>query len=98
LCSELICPLAGISFSSSLTLVLNRVGDKLQPCLKPLIPLKPFVIRFQIFIFELDPLYNDFIYSINLVLIVDLSRVSHNLYNGTLSYAFVKSINIYHYQ
>jgi len=72
---------------------LNRVGDKLQPFLNPLVTLKPFVIRFPIFIFELDPLYNDFIASINLVLIADLSRVSHNLFNGTLLYAFVKSIN-----
>jgi len=83
--------LVGISFSSSLTLVLGiflRVGDKLQPCLNPLVTLKPFVIRFPIFIFELDPLYNDFIASINIVLIVDLSRVSHNLFNGTLPYAF----------
>ena len=71
---------------------MNRVGDKLQPCLNPLVSLKPFVIRFPIFIFELDPLH-DFIASINLVLIVDLSRVSHNLFNGTLSYAFFKSIN-----
>ena len=55
--------------------------------------LKPFVIRFLIFIFELDPLYNDFIASINLALIADLSWVSHNLFNGMLSYAFVKSIN-----
>ena len=31
--------------------------------------------------------------SINLVLIVDLSRVCHNLFNGTLSYAFFKTIN-----
>jgi hypothetical protein len=73
--------------------VLNRVGDKLQPCFTPFGTLKPFVIRFPIFIFELDPFYNDFIASINLVLRVDLSRVSHNLFNGTLSYAFVKPIN-----
>jgi hypothetical protein len=65
--------------------ILNRVGDKLQPCLNPLVTLKPFVIRFPTFIFELDPLYNDFIASINLVLIADSSRVSHNLFNGTLS-------------
>jgi hypothetical protein len=71
---------------------LNRVGNKLQPCLNPLVTLKPFIIRFPIFIFEIDPLY-DFIAYINLVLIVDLSRVSHNLFNGTLLYAFVKSIN-----
>ena len=77
---------------------MNTVGDKLQPCLNPLVILKPFVIRFLIFIFELDPLYNNFIASTNLVLIADLSRVSHNLFNGTLSYAFVKSINNYHYQ
>jgi len=62
----------------------------LQPCLNPLVTLKPFVIGFPIFIFELDPLYNA---SINLVLIVDLSKVSHDLFNGTLLYAFVKSIN-----
>jgi len=73
--------------------ILNRAGDKLQPCLNPLVTLKPFVIRFPIFIFELDPLYNDFIASINLVLIVDLSRVSHNYFNGTLPYAFAKSIH-----
>jgi hypothetical protein len=72
---------------------LNWVGDKLQPCLNPLVSLKPFVIRFPTFIFELEPLYNDFIASINLVLIDDLSRIFHNLFNGTLSYAFVKSIN-----
>jgi hypothetical protein len=54
---------------------LNKVGNKLQPCLNPLATLKPFVIRFPIFIFELDPLYIDFIASINLVLIVDLSRI-----------------------
>ena len=72
---------------------LNKVGDRVQPCLNTLVTLKPFVIRFPIFIFELDPLYNNFIASINLVLIVDLSRVSHNLFNGLLSYAFVKLIN-----
>jgi hypothetical protein len=53
------------------TYILNRVGDKLQPCLNPLVTLKPFVIRFPTFIFELDPLYNDFIASINLVLITN---------------------------
>ena len=72
---------------------MNKVGEKLQPYLNPLVTFKPFVIRFPIFIFELDPLYNDFIASINLVLTVYLSRVSHNLFNGTLSYAFVKSTN-----
>jgi hypothetical protein len=46
-----------------------------------------------IFIFELDPLYNDFIASINIVLIVNLSMVSHSLFYDTLSYAFVKSVN-----
>jgi len=73
--------------------ILNRVGDKLQPCLNLLVTLKSFVIGFPIFVFELEPSYNDFIASINFVFIVDLSRVSHNLFNGTLSYAFVKSIN-----
>jgi len=69
--------------------ILNRVRDKLQHFLNPLVTLRPFVIRFPIFIFELDPLYNDFIASTNLVVIVDLSRVSHNLFNGTLSYALL---------
>jgi len=32
--------------------ILNRVGDKLQPCLNPLVTLKPFIIGFPIFIFE----------------------------------------------
>ena len=73
---------------------MNRVGDKLQPCLNPLVTLKAFVIRFPIFNFDLAPLYNDFIATINLLLKADLSRVSHNLFNGVLSYAFVKSINI----
>ena len=50
--------------------ILNWVNDKQQPCLNLLVTLKPFVIRFPIFIFELDPLYNDFIYSINLVVII----------------------------
>jgi len=72
--------------------ILNTVVDKLQPCLNSLVSLKPFVIRLPIFIFQLDPFYNDFIASINLLLIVDLSRISHNLFNGTLSYVFVKSI------
>jgi hypothetical protein len=42
----------------------NKVGDKLQPCLNPLLILQPLVIRFPMFIFELDPLYNDFIASL----------------------------------
>ena len=65
----------------------------MQPYLNSLVTLKPFVIRFPIFIFELDPSYNNFIASIYLVFIVDLSTVFHNLFNDTLSYAFVKSIN-----
>jgi hypothetical protein len=33
--------------------ILNTVGDKVQPCFNPLVILKPFEIRFPIFIFEL---------------------------------------------
>jgi hypothetical protein len=58
-----------------------------------LVTLKPFVISFPIFILEPDLSYNAVIASINLVLIANPSRVSHNLFNGVLSYAFVKSIN-----
>jgi hypothetical protein len=50
--------------------ILNKVGDKLHPCLNPLVTLKPFVIRFPVFLLELDPSYNAFIASVNLVLIV----------------------------
>jgi hypothetical protein len=73
--------------------ILHKVGDKLHPCLNPLVNFKPFVIRFPVIILELDPSYNAFIASINLVLIANSSKVSHNLFNGILSYAFVKSIN-----
>jgi hypothetical protein len=73
--------------------ILNKVGDKLHLCLNPLVTLNPFVIRFPIFILELDPSYSAFIAFINLVVIANPSRVSYNFFNGILSYAFVKSIN-----
>jgi hypothetical protein len=50
-----------------------------------LVTLKPFVIRFPIFILEIDPSYNAFIASINLVLIANPSRIFHNVFNGILS-------------
>jgi hypothetical protein len=65
--------------------MVSKVGDKLHPCLNPLVTLKSFVIRFPIFILELDPSYNAFIASINLVLIANPSTISHNLFNGILS-------------
>jgi len=73
--------------------ILYRVGDKLHSCFNLLISLKTLVIKFPIFIFELVPLCNDFIPSINRVLMVDSFRDSHNVFNGALSYAFVKSKN-----
>jgi hypothetical protein len=53
---------------------LNKVGDKLHPCVNPVVTLKPFVIRSLIFILELDPSYNAFIASINLVLIANVTQ------------------------
>jgi len=64
-----------------------------HPCLNTLVTLKHFVIRFPIFILELDPSYNAFIASINFVFIANPSRISLNIFNGILPFAFDKSIN-----
>jgi hypothetical protein len=69
---------------------LNSRGERLHPCLKPLLTRTGFDNKPPCYTTMLSSLYSSFIASISSLSTLKLLNSSHNLHLGTKSYAFSK--------